>query len=121
MRKFHVSSEKLVFLFMILLLLLLSSLLESFVPFGGFFSSPEALKNNTSRRSSLNEISNEGLLMSPSVADNYRSNLPSWLQMSELVSSTGGSLDTKVSMCLFSPMLSFKDSCYNYKSVCMFF
>lgn len=96
MRKFHVSSEK---LFMILLLLL-SSLLESFVPFGGFFSSPEALKNNTSRRSSCNEISNEGLFVSPSVADNYRSNLPSWLQMSELVSSTGGTLDTKVS-CVF--------------------
>lgn len=93
--------------------------MESFVPFGGFFSTPEHMKNNASRSSfnnpsrcracndkcdqEVNAISNGGLLINPLVADNYRSSLlPSWLQMSEdseLVSSSSG-LDIKVSVFL---------------------
>lgn len=84
-----------------------SSLMESFVPFGGFFSTPDmnnkALRssfNNMSRCHACNEKCNQevnaivnGGLTSPSVADSYGSNLPSWLQMSELRSN--GGLDVK--------------------------
>lgn len=78
--------------------------MESFVPFGGLFSTPSDMKsilsssvNNVSRCHVCNEkcdqevnaISNGGF--SSSVADHYRSNLPYWLQMPEFSSS--GELD----------------------------
>ncbi|EEF28998.1 protein SMAX1-LIKE 7 isoform X2 [Ricinus communis] len=83
-----------------------SSLMESFIPFGGFFSTPSEL--NGSLSSSYQCISRchlcnekceqEVLAVSKggcvaSVADQYQSNLPSWLQMAELGTNKG--LDVK--------------------------
>ncbi|KAL5732844.1 hypothetical protein ACOSP7_032187 [Xanthoceras sorbifolium] len=73
-----------------------SSLMESFVPFGGFFSTPSDFKTplnslyqGVSRCHQCNEkceqeiaaFSKEG--STASIADQYQSSLPSWLQMSE--------------------------------------
>lgn len=72
--------------------------MESFVPLGGFFSSPGDLKGQlgglyqfTSRCYQCNEkyehevaaLSKAGGFTT-SVADQYQPNLPSWLQMAEL-------------------------------------
>ncbi|KAM3375879.1 protein SMAX1-LIKE 7 [Capsicum galapagoense] len=82
-----------------------SSLMESFVPLGGFFSAPAAdiesslgCSYHTASRCDLcneyckqevNSLSKCGLVSSVSVADHYQSSLPSWLQMTELKSNGG--------------------------------
>lgn len=81
-----------------------SSLMESFVPFGGFFSTPSELKSSLSSCSSYPCISRchicnerceqEILAVSKggfvaSVADQYQSNLSPWLKMTELGTSKG--------------------------------
>ncbi|XP_057488842.1 protein SMAX1-LIKE 6-like [Actinidia eriantha] len=84
-----------------------SSLMESFVPFGGFFStssdlkSPLGVSNQCLSRCHLcndkceQEISSIAKgEVTTSVAEQYRSSLPSWLQMTEL--STYGGLDVEV-------------------------
>lgn len=73
------------------------SLMESFVPLGGFFSSPCELKGQfsgsyqfTSRCHQCNEKCEQEVAalskggFSASVADHHQPNLPSWLQMAEL-------------------------------------
>nr|XP_043633717.1 protein FAR1-RELATED SEQUENCE 11-like [Erigeron canadensis] len=74
-----------------------SSLMESFVPFGGFFSMPSDIKSplrvsshfgslchicDEKFKLEVNDVSQGGL--TGSVSDHCRSNLPSWLQMSQL-------------------------------------
>ncbi|XP_023752898.1 protein SMAX1-LIKE 8 [Lactuca sativa] len=74
-----------------------SSLLESFVPFGGFFSMPSDIRTplrfsnhsgslcnicDDKLKVEVNAISKERL--NESVSDHYRSSLPSWLQTSQL-------------------------------------
>ncbi|XP_060178814.1 protein SMAX1-LIKE 7-like [Lycium barbarum] len=77
-----------------------SSLMESFVPLGGFFSTPAGdIKSplscsyqtasrchlcNEKCKQEVNALSKSGLLSSVSVADHYQSSLPSWLQMTQL-------------------------------------
>ncbi|OMO50091.1 ATPase, AAA-2 [Corchorus capsularis] len=83
-----------------------SSLMESFVPFGGFFSTPSESKGSLS--SSFQHVTRchlcderceqEVIAISKggsnvSVADQYQSTLPSWLQMAELGANNG--LDVK--------------------------
>lgn len=81
--------------------------MESFVPFGGFFSTPSDLKVPLSssyqcmpRCHQCNEHCEEEVIavskggFTASVADRYQSSLPSWLQMTELGTNKG--LDTKV-------------------------
>ncbi|KAK9126082.1 hypothetical protein Scep_014928 [Stephania cephalantha] len=74
------------------------SLMESFVPFGGFFSSPSDLKEpfssspyqSLSRCRACNEKYEQEVSTilsggcSRSVADQYQENVPSWLQMAEV-------------------------------------
>ncbi|GFY84485.1 double Clp-N motif-containing P-loop nucleoside triphosphate hydrolases superfamily protein [Actinidia rufa] len=85
----------------------LTSLMESFVPFGGFFStssdlkSPLGVSNQCLSRCHLCNDKCEQEISSiakgeftPSVAEQYRSSLPSWLQMTEL--GTCGGLDVEV-------------------------
>jgi hypothetical protein len=92
--------------------------MESFVPLGGFFSTPSDVKgtlgnsfNNMSRCHVCNEkcdqevnaISNGGF--NASVADRYQSNLPSCLQTSEF-SSSAELNEVKVSIVvLLNPLL----------------
>ncbi|KAK4351352.1 hypothetical protein RND71_030665 [Anisodus tanguticus] len=80
-------------------------LMESFVPLGGFFStpavdikSPLSCSYHTASRCPLcnekckqeaNDLSKSGLISSVSVADHYQSSLPSWLQMTELNTNGG--------------------------------
>ncbi|KAJ9175895.1 hypothetical protein P3X46_014401 [Hevea brasiliensis] len=79
-----------------------SSLMESFVPFGGFFSTPSELNSSLSssnpcisRCHMCNErceqevlaVSKGGFIAS--VADQYQSNLSSWLKMTELGTNKG--------------------------------
>ncbi|KDP44758.1 hypothetical protein JCGZ_01258 [Jatropha curcas] len=83
-----------------------SSLMESFVPFGGLFSTPAELNSSLSNsyqcisrcRLCNEKCEQEVLAVSKggpiaSVADHYQSNLPSWLQMAELGTNKG--LDVK--------------------------
>lgn len=87
--------------------------MESFVPFGGFFSTPSELKSSLSSCSSYPCISRchicnerceqEILAVSKggfvaSVADQYQSNLSPWLKMTELGTSKG--FDGKVRLLL---------------------
>ncbi|XP_034703651.1 protein SMAX1-LIKE 7-like [Vitis riparia] len=78
-----------------------SSLMESFVPLGGFFSSPCELKGQlsgsyqfTSRCHQCNEKCEQEVAalskggFTASVADQYQPNLPAWLQMAELGKNT---------------------------------
>lgn len=71
--------------------------MESFVPFGGFFSTPSDLKSppsslyqSVSRCNLCNdkcELEVTALtkgVSTASIADQYQSSLPSWLQMAEL-------------------------------------
>ncbi|OMO76028.1 ATPase, AAA-2 [Corchorus olitorius] len=84
----------------------LTSLMESFVPFGGFFSTPSESKGSLSSsyqhvtrchlcdercEQEIIAISKGG--SNVSVADQYQSTLPSWLQMAELGANKG--LDAK--------------------------
>lgn len=75
--------------------------MESFVPLGGFFSSPCELKGQlsgsyqfTSRCHQCNEKCEQEVAalskggFTASVADQYQPNLPAWLQMAELGKST---------------------------------
>ncbi|KAK9282905.1 hypothetical protein L1049_011130 [Liquidambar formosana] len=79
-----------------------SSLMESFVPFGGFFSTPSDLKGplsgsyrcasrchlcNEKYEQEVTAVSKGGF--SASVADQYQFSLPSWLQMTELGANKG--------------------------------
>jgi hypothetical protein len=81
--------------------------MESFVPFGGFFSTPSDLKApfsssyrciprcrqcNEKCEQEVIDISKEGF--TASVTDQSKSSLPSWLQMTELGTNKG--LDMKV-------------------------
>ncbi|KAJ8558553.1 hypothetical protein K7X08_034082 [Anisodus acutangulus] len=82
-----------------------SSLMESFVPLGGFFSTPAAdIKSllscsyhtasrchlcNEKCKQEVNDLSKSGLISSMSVADHYQSSLPSWLQMTDLNTNGG--------------------------------
>lgn len=79
-----------------------SSLMESFIPFGGFFSTPSNLKGPlcsslrcVSRCHSCNEKCEQEVIavskggLSASVVDQYQSSLPSWLQMDELATNKG--------------------------------
>ncbi|KAI8564230.1 hypothetical protein RHMOL_Rhmol03G0166100 [Rhododendron molle] len=81
-----------------------SSLMESFVPFGGFFSTPADLKSplgvsyqcpprchlcNEKCEQDVSAITKGGF--ASSVAEQYQSSLPSWLQMTEV--STNRALD----------------------------
>ncbi|XP_055829580.1 protein SMAX1-LIKE 6-like isoform X2 [Solanum dulcamara] len=84
-----------------------SSLMESFVPLGGFFSTPVAdIKSplscsyhtasrchlcNEKCKQEVSALSKSGLISSVSVADHYQSSLPSWLQMTQL--NTNGGLE----------------------------
>lgn len=76
--------------------------MESFVPFGGFFSAPSDTKNSISGsypsvsrchpcnykcQQEVTALSKGGY--SSSVADQYQSSLPSWLQMAELGNNRG--------------------------------
>ncbi|WCJ19887.1 Double Clp-N motif-containing P-loop nucleoside triphosphate hydrolases superfamily protein [Euphorbia peplus] len=81
-----------------------SSLMESFVPFGGFFSTLSELNSSyqsISRCHQCNEkceqeivaVSKDGLVSS--VADQYQSNLPSWLQMTEVGTNKGSDAKTR--------------------------
>ncbi|KAF7147593.1 hypothetical protein RHSIM_Rhsim03G0144300 [Rhododendron simsii] len=84
-----------------------SSLMESFVPFGGFFSTPADLKSplgvsyqcpprchlcNEKCEQDVSAITKGGF--ASSVAEQYQSSLPSWLQMTEV--STNRALDIGV-------------------------
>lgn len=79
------------------MLMLTCSLMESFVPFGGFFSMPSDLKSplgvsyqcpsrchlcNEKCEQDMSAITKGGL--ASSVAEQYQSGLPSWLQMTEV-------------------------------------
>jgi len=81
--------------------------MESFVPFGGFFATPSESKGSLSSsyqhvprchlcnercEQEVTAISKGG--SNVSVADQYQSTLPSWLQMTELGANKG--LDLKV-------------------------
>ncbi|XP_057979678.1 protein SMAX1-LIKE 6-like [Malania oleifera] len=78
-----------------------SSLMESFVPFGGFFSTPSDMKGVSSsyqypsRCQPCNEKCEQEItalskgVFTASVADQYRSSLSSWLQMAEFGMSKG--------------------------------
>lgn len=81
--------------------------MESFVPFGGFFSTPSESKGSLSssyqhvpRCHQCNERCEQEVIaiskggFNVSVADQYQSTLPSWLQMTELGANKG--LDVKV-------------------------
>ncbi|KAL3581660.1 hypothetical protein D5086_015992 [Populus alba] len=83
-----------------------SSLMESFVPFGGFFSTPSDLNGplntpyqcmalchlcNEKCKQEILSVSKGGFV--GSVADHYQSSLPSWLQMAEIGTNKG--LDAK--------------------------
>ena len=83
------------------------SLMESFVPFGGFFSTPSDLNGplntpyqcmalchlcNEKCKQEILSVSKGGFV--GSVADHYQSSLPSWLQMAEIGTNKG--LDAKV-------------------------
>ncbi|XP_065870649.1 protein SMAX1-LIKE 6-like [Euphorbia lathyris] len=81
-----------------------SSLMESFVPFGGFFSTISELNSSCpsiSRCYQCNEkceqeavaVSKGGFVSS--VADQYQSNLPSWLQMTEIGTNKGSDVKTR--------------------------
>ncbi|XVF84033.1 hypothetical protein PTKIN_Ptkin16aG0542200 [Pterospermum kingtungense] len=83
-----------------------SSLMESFVPFGGFFSTPSELKGSLTgscqqapRCHLCNERCEQEIIaiskggFNVSVADQCKSTLPSWLQMTELGANNG--LDMK--------------------------
>ncbi|XP_050209823.1 protein SMAX1-LIKE 8 [Mercurialis annua] len=82
-----------------------SSLMESFVPFGGFFStsteSNSSLSQCIPRCHLCNEkceqevvaVANGGFVAS--VADHYQSNLPSWLQMTEIGTNKGIDVKTR--------------------------
>ncbi|KAJ9160340.1 hypothetical protein P3X46_025751 [Hevea brasiliensis] len=88
-----------------------SSLMESFVPFGGFFSTSSELESSLSssypcmsRCHMCNEKCEQEVLavskggFVASVADQYQSNLSSWLKMAELDTNKG--LDGKVFLLL---------------------
>lgn len=79
-----------------------SSFMGSFVPFGGFFTTPSDFKNplsssneftplcrlcNDKYEQEVASVRNEGT--SPSVADQYSGNLPSWLRMTPLDKNKG--------------------------------
>lgn len=83
------------------------SLMESFVPFGGFFSTPSEPKGSlrssyqhATRCHLCNERCEQEILavskggFNVSVADQCKSSLPSWLQMTQLGANKG--LDEKV-------------------------
>ncbi|KAF6147037.1 hypothetical protein GIB67_036756 [Kingdonia uniflora] len=85
------------------------SLMESFVPFGGFFSTPSELTTPLSRtdqsmsrchlcnekyEQEVSVISKGG--STPSVADHYQANLPSWLQAADLSTNKDLDLDLDV-------------------------
>ncbi|KAK6270590.1 hypothetical protein POUND7_007688 [Theobroma cacao] len=85
-----------------------SSLMESFVPFGGFFSTPSESKGSLSssyqhvpRCHQCNERCEQEVIaiskggFNVSVADQYQSTLPSWLQMTELGANKGLDVKTK--------------------------
>ncbi|KAG5237452.1 protein SMAX [Salix suchowensis] len=84
-----------------------SSLMESFVPFGGFFSTPSDLNVPLNRscqylnrchlcnekcEQEILSVSKGGFL--GSVADQFQSSLPSWMQMAEIGTNKG--LDVKI-------------------------
>ncbi|KAL4335119.1 hypothetical protein GQ457_07G017980 [Hibiscus cannabinus] len=85
-----------------------SSLMESFVPFGGFFASPSESKGSLSssyrhvpRCHLCNERCEQEVIaiskggFNVSVADHCRSTLPSWLQMTEVGANKGLDMKTK--------------------------
>ncbi|XVE69430.1 hypothetical protein DITRI_Ditri09bG0151700 [Diplodiscus trichospermus] len=85
-----------------------SSLMESFVPFGGFFTTPSESKRSLSssyphvpRCHLCNEKCEQEVIaiskggFNVSVADQCQSTLPSWLQMTELGANKGLDLKTK--------------------------
>ncbi|XWS74804.1 hypothetical protein CRYUN_Cryun01aG0029100 [Craigia yunnanensis] len=85
-----------------------SSLMESFVPFGGFFSTPSESKGSLSssyqhvpRCHLCNERCQQEVIaiskggFNVSVADQCKTSLPSWLQMTELGANKGLDLKTK--------------------------
>lgn len=79
--------------------------MESFVPLGGFFSTPAGdIKSplscsyhtasrchlcNEKCKQEVNALSKSGLISNVSVADHYQSSLPSWLQMTQLNTNGG--------------------------------
>ncbi|MBA0571441.1 hypothetical protein Golob_005016 [Gossypium lobatum] len=86
-----------------------SSLMESFVPFGGLFPTPSESKGSLtgsyqpvpphchlcSERYKQEVIALSKRGFNVSVADQYRSALPSWLQMAELGANNGSYMKTK--------------------------
>ncbi|CAN6568984.1 unnamed protein product [Malus baccata var. baccata] len=96
-----------------------SSLMESFVPFGGFFSAPSDLKLPIScsyqclpRNHQRNKISEQEACSVPmggitaSVAGQPQASLPSWLQMAPLCTNKGSDMKTKDDGVLLSAKVS---------------